>query len=134
MLSDIYQSYRRMPMWVQIWVGFILVPVNLASLFFYMEPYGYWVAGLAIAGMLPNTIIMFLDRGFGKTMAIPHVIIWTPLCGLLLYLLYGLISSNLVLSNTYAGFLSALLIINIISLIFDVPESIKWFKGDRAPA
>lgn len=60
---DIWQSYRSLPLWVQIWVFGILVPVNSAAIFFVFQPSGLWVALLAIGAMLPNIPIMLYERG-----------------------------------------------------------------------
>lgn len=134
MITDIWNSYRRMPMWVQIWVGLILIPINLLGLLFWNEPYGHWIAILSVGGMLPNLIFMALDRGFGKAMALSHVVIWTPLCLLITFLLYSHFSETLALSYDYVIFLTALLIIDVVSLYFDYPDSLKWLRGDRQPA
>jgi len=55
-LVEIYQSARSLPVWVQIWVFFILIPVNVA-----------------------------VDRGFTHKMAIAHLLPWTVLVVLIGY-------------------------------------------------
>jgi hypothetical protein len=134
MLIDIWRSFRRIPLWVQIWVAGILMPINFLAVLFFTENYGQWVAILAIAGMLPNAVILATERGLSKMMAIPHVLIWTPLCLLLAWLLYGHFNGGPVLSDNYAYYLMALLIIDVISLGFDFPDTLKWLRGDRAIA
>lgn len=132
--QDIWHSFRRMPFWVQIWVAVILVPINLLTLLFWYEPYGHWVSLLAVGGMLPNVLIMALDRGFSKAMALSHVVLWLPLCGLCVYLLIQALNGSLALSTSYLILLCLLLTIDVISLFFDIPDSIKWLKGDRSVA
>ena len=61
MILDIWQSFRRLPLWVQGWVALILVPVNLAALLFLSAPQGTLVALLAVGGMAPNLLIMMRD-------------------------------------------------------------------------
>lgn len=134
LIHDIWNSFRRMPTWVQIWVGIILVPVNLAALVFWSQPYGEWIAILAVGGMLPNIAIMAIDRGFGKAMALSHVVLWTPLCWLIVYLFYLDVTATLSFPTAYLIFLTALLLIDVVSLVFDIPDSIKWLCGDRQPA
>ena len=134
MLIDIWKSFRRIPLWVQIWVAGILMPINFLAVCFATEHYGHWVAVLAIGGMLPNAFILASERGLSKMMAIPHIMIWTPLCLLLAWLLYGHSSGGTELSDTYACYLIALLVIDSISLGFDFPDTLKWFRGDRAIA
>ena len=68
-----------MPVWVQIWVMFLLVPINMAAIFFIDQPSGVWIAVLAIGAMMLNMPVMLYDRGFSKMMALPHLIPWTIL-------------------------------------------------------
>jgi len=130
-MTEIYKSFRRMPLWVQIWVAVILMPANFLTLLFLDAPYGCWVVGLAIGGMALNGPIMIMDKGFGSLMAVPHILLWTPLCGLMVWLLFF---SGIELSSDYALFLKVLLVIDVISLAFDYPDAWKWLKGERGAA
>ena len=125
MISQIWHSYRRLPLWVQAWVSFILVPVNAASLAFLSEPWGLWLAAMAVGAMLLNGVIMLAERGFSKLMALPHVLIWTPMLGLVLWLLAQDIAP------AYRIYLLILLAVDVVSLIFDVIDTRKWVSGDR---
>ncbi|PCH66894.1 MAG: hypothetical protein COC12_12305 [Rhodobacteraceae bacterium] len=127
MVLDIWNSFRRMPVWVQIWVAFILVPANMAPILFYQEPYAFWVAVLSVGGMMPNLPIMLFDRGLSKRMALPHLVIWTPLVVLLIWLLSGLVGAN----DGYMTMLAVLLVVDLVSLAFDFPDALKWWRGDR---
>ncbi|WP_152544583.1 hypothetical protein [Actibacterium mucosum] len=93
------------------------------------QPWGWTVTGLAIGGMLPNLVIMGAERGLSKLMALPHLIMWTPLVAYLAYLL-----STGAANSGYGALLWAVLIINVISLAFDFPDFVKWRRGDRAIA
>jgi hypothetical protein len=126
-IADIWNSFRRMPLWVQIWVGFILVPVNMVPLLFLGEPFAIWVAVLSIGGMMPNLPIMLFDRGLSKRMGLPHLLIWTPLVVFVGWLL----ASDVPLSDGYGLMLAILLVVDLISLGFDYPDALKWWRGDR---
>lgn len=130
LFMEIYNSMRRMPLWVQIWMFFVLVPVNFAAVFFLTAPYGILVACLAIGGILPNLPIMAWTRGFSSLMALPHIIIWTPLVILVVWLLVALDG----LDSAYVGYLWLLLIVDGISLAFDYPDFRKWWNGKRENA
>lgn len=119
-----------MPLWVQLWVAGILVPVNMATLLFWSEPLGLWVAALAVGGMLPNMVILAVERGFSKAMAFPHILIWTPL----LIVVIALLDDPALISEGNWRFLWVLLGVNIISLGFDFTDGWKWWKGDREVA
>jgi hypothetical protein len=95
----------------------------MASLFFISEPLGGLVAFLGITGMALNIPVIIHDRGFSKLMSIPHLIPWTSLVGLILFAR----PDN---TGVYDYYLTALLVINAISLLFDYPDSVKWLKGD----
>lgn len=125
MILQIWQSYRRLPLWVQLWVALILVPVNAASLFFVTQPAGAWLALMAVGAMLCNGLLMLIERGFSKVMALPHILIWTPMLGLILWLLTQDITP------TYRNYLVILLAVDVFSLILDVIDSRKWLSGDR---
>ena len=130
MVIEIWQSFRRIPLWVQIWVAVLLVPVNLLPLAFVNEPYGLWVAVLSVGGMLPNLPIMLLERGLSKRMALPHLVIWTPLVVLVGWILL----SDQVLSDGYRWMLFAVLLVDLVSLAFDYVDAAKWQAGDRGVA
>lgn len=126
-LTDIWKSFRAMPAWVQIWVMFLLVPINIASLFFLGESFGKLVAFFANFGLIMNIPIMLRDRGFSKMMAIPHLFPWT---NLVLFLLFARPDA----AGAYDVYLWVLLATNSFSLLFDYPDALKWWRGDRAIA
>ena len=95
MILSIRRSFRRLPLWVQGWMVFLLIPANLFSLFFLSEYMGVLVCVLAIGGMAPNLLIIVFDRGLSKLMAIPHIILWTPLCLLILWMLIAKLTGSL---------------------------------------
>lgn len=124
---DIWRSFHALPVWVQIWVALMLVPVNMASLVFINQPLGFWIAFLAIIAMMLNLPAMIYDRGFSKLMAFPHLLPWTILVGILLF-------ARPEATGAYSIYLWVLLCTNTISLAFDYPDALKWIKGDREPA
>lgn len=129
MITDIWNSFRALPLWVQVWVALILVPVNAASALFYIHPGGKWIAILAIGAMLLNLPIMLKERGLSKAMALPHVILWPPLVLLILYQLQfgGPVAA-------FERYLWLLLAVDLTSLAFDFRDARLWLRGDRAVA
>ncbi len=124
---DIWRSYRSLPVWVQIWVAGILVPVNMAALAGPGTPQGLWVAALAIGGMLPNVAIMLYERGLSKMMAFPHLLPWSAL---VLWLLLAMPDGGAV----FRAYLWVLLAVDGLSLAFDYSDALKWIRGDRSIA
>ena len=134
MIADIWASFRRLPLWVQIWIAAILVPVNLLPLVFWLQGASFWgvIALLSVAGMLPNLPIMMIERGMSKAMSLPHVVLWTPLV---------IVLAQVLLQRGFNGpwdaqdlTVLALLVINVISLAFDYVDALKWWRGDRSIA
>lgn len=118
-------------MWVQVWVGLVLIPVNAAS-FVLLDYRSGQMAALAAAFVVATNIpIMLRERGMSKLMAIPHLFAWGPLT---VFLVSRLIDHSIMpmiapLEQAYAVVLIA---VNGVSLVFDVVDSWRWIKGDRA--
>lgn len=96
----------------------------MASLFFIDQPLGNWIAALVVIAMLPNIAIIFYERGFSKRMAIPHLIPWTLLVGIIMF-------ARPETSGVYNIFLWVLFAVDFIALAFDYPDAFKWWKGQR---
>lgn len=125
--ADIWASYRRMPLWVQFWVGLILVPVNILPIVEVLHPGGVLIATLSIGGMLPNLFWMIYERGFSRVMTLSHLVLWIPLCVILIdRALEGQPPMSLILW--------LVLLVDLISLCFDIPDFVKWLRGARAVA
>ena len=129
MILVIWGSFRALPLWVQLWVAVILVPVNMISIGFLDQPLGGLVAVLAIGAMALNGVIMLVERGFSKAMAIPHVVIWVPLVIGVAGMLW-----NGVVGGGYAAYLAVLLVVDGISLLFDFKDGWAWWRGERQVA
>lgn len=126
-----WHSFRSLPLWVQVWVGFVLIPVNAAS-FFLLDYWSGQMAALAAAFVvITNIPIMLSERGMSKLMAIPHLFAWGPLL-VVLVLHHMDHSSTPQISPVELAYATALVTINCISLVFDVVDSWRWIRGNRA--
>ena len=128
MITEIFESFRRLPIAVQAWVALWLAPINIATLAFLGQTSGVLIAVLAIGGMAPNMVIMARERGLSALMALPHLVIWTPLVVVVLITLFSGVSTG------YAIFLVVLLVTDVISLIFDAKDFAEWRAGSRSIA
>jgi hypothetical protein len=129
MIRDILLSFRRLPLWVQLWMALWLFPVNMAPLMFLGEPGAIWLSVLSVGGMLPNLWILIRERGFSTALALPHVVAWMPLVGVICTLL-----ARDDVSGPYRTALWVVLITDLVSLGFDLPDSWRWWRGARAVA
>ncbi len=120
LLSDIWSSFQHLSLTVRLWVAAWLVPVNLATVIFVGERNGVAICLLAILGMAFNIPIMARARGMTDLMALPHLVLWTPLV-----LLAGL---TLVadIGTGYRLFLIVLLVTDVVSLAFDARDFQAW--------
>ncbi len=119
-----------LPVWVVIWMLFVLIPVNLSGYFLLHYDTGFWVAVLGGTAILLNTVIIFANGGFSKVLAIPHLALWLPLEIILLQRLFG----ETGLSGFEQGYLLTVLAVNGISLLFDFYDTAEWYGGNRAVA
>jgi len=129
-LADAWASFRRLPVRVQLWVAVVLVPVNAAALAFWWAPGGAMIATLAIGGMLPNIAIMLAERGVSRLMALPHLLIWTPL----VIVVAGFLADLALVGGAWRAYLSLLLAVDLVSLPLDARDLRAWVRGDRAVA
>jgi len=121
---DIWVSFSSMPFWVKTWMIVFLVPINFLSLLFLEQPMGMLIATLATGGILPNVVVLFYERGFSRLMALVHVLPWSVL-------VFIILTNRHRISEVYETYLLILAAINIISLAFDIPETVQWIKGKR---
>lgn len=129
-LTAIWQSFRSLPLWVQVWVGLILFPANMASLLMLQTWAGVVAAWAFLFVCATNLPIMYIERGLGRLMAIPHLIAWIPLQVALALRLSGEVGGTAPV-GLELGFIWMLLVINGISLAFDLVDTVRWFRGER---
>jgi len=123
----IFQSAFSLPVWVQIWMFLFLIPVNMSGLFLLNYESGFWVAILGASALAINTCVLFLNRGFSKVLAVPHLILWGPL-QVILVLRYFTAQD---LSPFEQNYILVVLVVNGISLVFDVFDTLEWKRGQR---
>lgn len=129
-LATIWRSFQSLPLWVRVWVGLILFPANMASLLMLDTWAGVAAAWAFLFVCATNLPIMYIERGLGRLMAIPHLLAWIPLQVALLLRLNGHVGGAIP-AGTELGFIWMLLTINGISLAFDLVDSVRWFRGER---
>lgn len=123
---DSWRSFRSLPLWVQVWVAGVLVPVNAAAFLFLDTPAGWWTAVAAVLVLASNYPVMLACRGMSRLMSLPHLVIWGPLQ---VYLCYQLVGADM--ARLEVGYVMALLGVNGISLVFDAIDSWRWCAGER---
>ncbi|WP_286742160.1 hypothetical protein [Aquabacterium sp. UBA2148] len=129
-LFTIWHSYRSLPLWVQVWVGGILVPANATAFLLTDTPSGHWAAWAAVFVVATNVPIMWVEQGMSKLMSVPHLVAWIPLHVFLALRLTGSAGAT-PMDEAERVLIIVLLVVNGISLAFDLIDSLKWWRGDR---
>jgi hypothetical protein len=127
---QIWHSYRALPAWVQLWVGFILIPANALPFFLLDSWSGRAGAVAALFVMATNLPIMWAACGMSRAMSLPHLLAWIPLEIALALRVFGA-AGSLPLSTAEMALAIVLLIVNGISLAFDTIDSWRWLQGRR---
>ncbi len=117
----------RLPLWVRLWIPFGLGAANLAAFFLTHTPTGYWAAWSAAFVVAVNGPIILVQRGWGKVLALPHLIVWIPL---LAYVVHRIGEPDV--TNTELVYGIVLLVVNGISVVFDAADTWRWFAGERS--
>ena len=122
----ILRSLIALPVWVIIWMMVILIPANLSGFWFLDTVSGVWIALLGGGALLINTVFVLVNAGFSRVLALPHLVLW----GLLeIILFYRVLTVDM--NETEFRLSLIVLIINGISLVFDVYDTRRWIAGER---
>ncbi|GAD64989.1 MULTISPECIES: hypothetical protein [Pseudomonadaceae] len=124
---QLWLSFRRLPLWVQVWMALVLVPVNLLSFLVLEYQAAQMVALAAVLALGSNMLLLYRYAGFSRAMALPHLVVWGPLQILLLMRVLQTPAPD-------AGevmFIGLVLLVNGISLIFDLLDTWRWWQGER---
>lgn len=126
--QSLWRSFRRLPLWVQVWMAGILMPVNLLSFFLLGYSSAHMIAIAAVLALGSNMLLMYRYAGFSRLMALPHLLVWGPLQ---VMLLIYLAESSPSPSMGEIIYICLVLVVNGISLLFDVLDTWHWLQGDR---
>lgn len=122
MSLELFDGLLGLPVWLQIWVGWLIV-VNSAAVLFLSRRPARWV----LAAWLVNIGLMTAlaqANGFNKLLGLSHVVVWTPL---LIYLYRRrrreVLSSG---SSSYERWIRVLFATNLLSLIIDYVDVARY--------
>lgn len=116
----------REPSWLVGWV-FTLVIFNTASILFIRRVEARWVlAAWLVAIVLMN--VLFAQFGYVRLLGLGHIIPWTPL---IIYLWAR--RAHWYLESLSGKWIAGVFTVNLISLIIDYVDVIRWLLGERAP-
>ncbi len=126
-LLVIARSYRSLPLWVQVWV-LLLCLVNVACVLVLDTVVGQATALAGVFVLLGNLPLMLYYQGMNRALSIPHLFAWIPLQIFLIH--------HLFVQQAETGMIHVyglcVLVVNGVSLLFDVLDSWRWLAGERA--
>ena len=125
-MRNILTSWRALPLWVQVWVGLVLVPVNVAAFFMLDTETGQYTAIAALFVALTNGPLMIVYQGMNRVLSLPHLVAWGPL----VYLLALRLASETMATGEWI-YAVLIVVVNGISLVFDLLDSWRWLRGER---
>lgn len=126
----IWHSFRSLPGWVQVWVGCILIPANVLPFFLLDSWSGRAAALAALFVVATNVPIMWAASGMSRAMSLPHLLAWIPLEVALAMRLSGAVGA-LPAGQAEIALAVVLLIVNGVSLVFDMLDSWRWLRVER---
>ena len=113
------------PLWLQIWMGIMMVTIVLAIPLAIKD----WRARWVLLSMVANVLIMnvlFAKFGFSRILGLAHIIVWTPLW------VYLWKARKKHPERKWTGrYVWLALIVIGISLLFDYTDAIRWLLGER---
>ena len=114
----------KMPLWIQLWVGLLVVLNMIVPLFFLGQIEARIIVGVfLVAGMLMFALTGIF--GFKRILGLGHFV-WFPL---LAYLIPRL--GAIGVSERFGLYLRLLVLTNAVSLLMDVADVIRYARGER---
>ncbi|PWQ99647.1 hypothetical protein DKT75_00825 [Leucothrix arctica] len=121
---DVFDAdgFKSSPSWVQIWVGFMLSTFAVGIFFVWKHALARWAIGGLIASMATGhyTFVLLGLPFLGGSIAIMHIICWTPALILLLINLPFLNQQEPMVFRIWSGVMTGVI---TFSFIFDVRDA-----------
>lgn len=129
-LDRIHDSYRRLPMWMRLWIALVLIPVNAAGFFMLHTASGHVVAWAGAFVLATNGITLWHYASLNRALALPHLLAWVPLQALLVARLIGGWGPD---ALEWDEWLLAVVVltVNSVALFFDTVASLRWWRDRR---
>ncbi len=113
------------PLWLQAWVGWMVLVNFAGAVIFIRRPEAKWVLGAIIAAALFMGWL-YGQYGFQRILGLAHVAFWTPL---MIYLWSRRTQWNL--SALSGKWLAAVFVTDVTSLVIDYADVVRYLAGER---
>jgi hypothetical protein len=119
-------SIWQMPWYWRIWVALLML-VNGFVPFLFFESIESMVVLMVFALAAMTQMLIYHSKGFVRLLGAGHLY-WIPMLGWLLFRLNeGLVS------ETMLGWIVSVLLLNTVSLLIDLADVIRYWRGERSP-
>lgn len=113
------------PLWLQAWIGWLVLVNILGAVIFVRRPEARWVL-IAMAGNAVFMNWLFAEYGYQRILGLAHVVFWTPL---LAYL--WLRRRQWALQSLGGKWIAVLFATNLVSLVIDYIDVARYLAGER---
>ncbi len=127
--AEFSQQSADQPVLMTIWLRWLVLVNIIPALIFVRQVQARWVLG-AVAFIAVVNVPLGMMFGFGKALAIPHLIVWIPL---IIYLAQEWRNGQIKNTPIFKGWIAAVMITNLISVIFDIRDGTQFLLGDTEP-
>ncbi len=121
------ETRLTLPIWLGVWLLGVLLPANLASVFFVRNHVAArWVLGGFFCSHLWLTIVEVTDAFVvqGGLVSLGHIVFWSPA----IYALYHY-RSEIKLPSAYGIWACVMFVVYGVSMIFDVRDAAIWLNA-----
>ena len=123
LMQNFQTDLGTQPVWVQIWVTWLALINSASVIFVFTRPETRWTLIAWIVAFC-SVFGLYAIFGFERILGLGHIIAWTPL----LWYLWRRRGDNF-LTHWSGIYLHLLFLTNLISLVFDYVDLVRYFLG-----
>ncbi len=113
------------PLWLQAWVGWMMLANMVGAVVFIRRPEAKWVLGAIVAAAI-SMIWLYDQFGYQRILGLAHVVFWTPL---VIYLWSR--RKQWDLSGVSGKWLALVFVTDLTSLVIDYIDVARYLTGER---
>jgi len=124
--TDFMRTMNSSPLRIRVWLLILIIFNGLFPLFYLNRIEAQFTLAALLIGMMIG-MILFKIQGFTRLLGLMHIL-WIPL------VLYLIIRWNQYPITEWFGiWIRGVVLLNIVSLVLDMTDVVKFIAGDRKP-
>ena len=124
-VQSLNEAIMMQPLWLQVWVGWMVVVNILGAIMFISRQEAKWVL-VAMAGNIVLMNWLFAVYGYQRILGLAHVVFWTPL---VIYLWRR--RPHWKVETLGGKWIALLFTTNLVSLVIDYLDVARYLAGER---